>query len=546
MKRSFVIAGGIVAFSVYLLLDNLEPFFALHLREISSTLAACMLRGLGISVVQTGTILSTPNFRFDVVPACSGSTTLRVLLTASIIWCTIHPRLTLGRRALAVLFCIPCALLANALRVATLAGLGDIQLKPVEGIPHALVGLAAFCLAMGAIYLFTDYLQTTSGHTRTSPTDALWFGCLFTLLSLPVLIWLGTNAFLSVAGFMALTGFVLSVGMMLVAWKMASGSAPSRGIGLTMLWLFVLAFLLFGFLDVPSAQLLLLLFILAGVAYLSRGRTVLAPSSAALALATLTIPMVGNAIEVRVLGRLSLHQMWLTPALQCLGVFILLLWFYQRVHRFPSRVAEHSDVGWRQSSFGISVFIPLILSIGFQVFTNSKAATLDQNTHLELSYLQGDWVGQDNPVSEVAVAVIGRERITSRLYRRGEASVEMIVTSTGADRRRAHAPEGCMNGTGWTAVENHRETRRISQADVETSFFRFRRESDEVDFVYWFTDGVKSFATQNELLREDLIRRARGIHTNWFLYRVIAKSGTHYLDDFLTGLNSQIISAKLR
>ena len=124
-RRAWILAGSVAA-GVFLVFESLAAFVATPLRELSSFLAQLVLGVTGFPVTRNGTILSTPNATFDVVPACSGSTTLQVLLFVAIVWCGVHPRLTPARRGAAVLLAVPLAILANAIRVAALVAAGHI------------------------------------------------------------------------------------------------------------------------------------------------------------------------------------------------------------------------------------------------------------------------------------------------------------------------------------------------------------------------------------------------------------------------------------
>ena len=75
-----------VAAAVFLLLESIDGFIAVPLRELSSILVQLFLGAFGFPITRAGTILSTPRMTFEVVPACSGSTTLRVLLFVCIVW----------------------------------------------------------------------------------------------------------------------------------------------------------------------------------------------------------------------------------------------------------------------------------------------------------------------------------------------------------------------------------------------------------------------------------------------------------------------------
>jgi EpsI family protein len=190
-------------------------------------------------------------------------------------------------------------------------------------------------------------------------------------------------------------------------------------------------------------------------------------------------------------------------------------------------------------ALNLVVFLAAV-GVLFQTNFNSRAASFDQEGQIELSYIQGDWVGEDLQVSDLALDQIGRERIVSRRYHDKDHSVDLIVTTTGADRRRAHPPEWCMTGVGWTVQSRNVIHKRLKEQEVPMTRMIFRKDDAELEFYYWFSDGQKQYATHNEMMREDLVRRLKGIRTNWMLLRIIAPKDNTYLDRFMSGLDPSV------
>jgi len=157
-----------------------------------------------------------------------------------------------------------------------------------------------------------------------------------------------------------------------------------------------------------------------------------------------------------------------------------------------------------------------------------------------LSYIQGEWLGLDTQVSDIALEQIGRNRIISRRYQYNTGTVDVIVTTTGADRRRAHPPEWCMTGAGWTVQSRELVRKRLKQCDVPMTRMIFRKDNAELEFYYWFSDGQRQCATHSEMMREDLVRRLKGVRTNWMLLRVIAPKDNTYLDAFMSELQPSV------
>jgi exosortase/archaeosortase family protein len=179
-----------VAAAAFLLLETIDGFIAVPLRELSSVLVQLFLGTFGFPITRTGTILSTPTMTFEVVPACSGSTTLRVLLFFCIVWAGSHPRLTTARRFAAAALAVPLAILANVVRVSILVVTGYLAGKPVNDFLHALTGVVAFILAMIGSYLVTERLASTATPRPGGGTASrVLLAALLLFLFAPFLVW---------------------------------------------------------------------------------------------------------------------------------------------------------------------------------------------------------------------------------------------------------------------------------------------------------------------------------------------------------------------
>ncbi len=145
----------------------------------------------------------------------------------------------------------------------------------------------------------------------------------------------------------------------------------------------------------------------------------------------------------------------------------------------------------QSSESGRSIHLPLnlmifaaALALLFQSFFNSRAASFDRKYELDLSYLVGDWVGTNSFISDLAIDVIGRDRIVKRRYIKGAQYVDVIITNTGADRRRAHRPEACMTGSGYKASSRIIQTINVGGEEVPASRFIFSKPEIEQEFFY--------------------------------------------------------------
>jgi EpsI family protein len=185
-----------------------------------------------------------------------------------------------------------------------------------------------------------------------------------------------------------------------------------------------------------------------------------------------------------------------------------------------------------------SKWAPLRLALlaaltAFQGYYYSVGASAVELGRLEMSYLQAGWSGRPYDRSALGEEFF-QGRVWSRRYLKGTQAVDVLVTSTGGDRHRAHPPAYCLTGDGWVVVSERRIERPLGDGrTVPMTRMRLRKDGREMDFSFWFTDGADARGTYRDMLAEDTVRRLAGRRTDWFLFRVMTESGEPSLDGFL-------------
>jgi exosortase D (VPLPA-CTERM-specific) len=127
------------------------------LQLISSRLAGGMLQGLGIPVVRQGNILDLGVRQLQVVNACSGLRYILSLTALGLIFCYFYQR-RLWKAVTLLIFLVPAAILANAIRVAAMGLFPAIM----EGFWHSFTGwlIFLFCFGfMGLLNWLLNYLE---------------------------------------------------------------------------------------------------------------------------------------------------------------------------------------------------------------------------------------------------------------------------------------------------------------------------------------------------------------------------------------------------
>jgi exosortase D (VPLPA-CTERM-specific) len=126
----------------------------------SSSLAASFLQMLGIPVVRQGNVIDLGIRQLQVVQACSGLRYILSLIALGTIYCYFYQR-RLWKAALLIIFIIPAAIVANALRVAAMGIFPSLQ----EGFLHMFSGwlIFVFCfLFMSLLNCLLNLLNRSS------------------------------------------------------------------------------------------------------------------------------------------------------------------------------------------------------------------------------------------------------------------------------------------------------------------------------------------------------------------------------------------------
>lgn len=533
-RRAWFLAGSVAA-GVFLIFEGVSAFVAVPLRELSSILAQALLDVVGFPITRQGTILSTPRATFDVVPACSGSTTLQVLLFFAIVWCGVHPRLTLARRAVAILLAVPLAILANAVRVSALVAGGHFLGREIGGFFHALAGLAAFALAMLGCFALTQRLATKSNGPAVPDRALSWILVgLLVFLSLPFITWcLEHWGGRSIDQF----GFVFAATAAAVAawrWKGAPAEGGWEARGTAGLGLSLLALAAATLVDINILKGLALIGAFLSLMLALKGFRFAVSMAPVAGLAYLGFPTVSYQ-----LGVLTSWKVTSLPAF--LGVKALVALILLALMMAPVLRPSVAPAGAASRRFLPVQLLMAALVAAFQAYFFGISGSGLQESRLEMSYLQGSWIGRDNPPPRSEEEYFGDDRIWSRRFTRNGEIVDVLVTSTGGDRHRAHPPAYCVSGVGWDTDASEVAERRLGDGSiVPMTLLRLRNGGRGMTFCYWFTNGAESHASFSGMMLHDTLRRLGGRRADWFVFRVMTESGEKALGDFLSGFQMRL------
>ncbi|HEX7897930.1 MAG TPA: EpsI family protein [Planctomycetota bacterium] len=506
------------AAGIFLVLEIADAFVATPLRELSSAIVELGLGATGFPITRRGTLLSTPAVAFDVVPACSGSTTLRVLLFVGILWAGIRPGLTPGRRVLAALAAVPLALAANAARVAALVVAGHLAGEEPGGVFHATAGIVAFLLATLAAFLLTDRLAADVKPAPPGRLEGILTAALLAFLHVPFLAWCvnGWRAGLDRFGWLFV---VAGVALGARRWRRLPPRPGWERAGTAAFAASLLVLLAALLVDVNLLRGLSLLGTALALALLARGPAgalALLPSAGLVYLGFPTVSYQLQALTLPVFGTASLGASLAAKAALAAAAVVA---------DATLPVPTPGPVPARQ---GRPLLVILAAAFAaFQGYALNAAMGRVDARRLEMSWLQSDWEGRARPVGRSEAAYF-EGRVWSRRYTREDRAVDVLITSTGGDRHRAHPPEYCLTGDGW-AVASSDEAKPLPGTRM-----RLRRGERRMSFQYWFSDGETRLGSYQAMLVEDTLRRLRGRRTDWFLFRAMSEAGDDALDDFLS------------
>ncbi len=124
----------------------------------SSSLANQAISAVGIESVRTGNIINLPNYRLEVIEACSGLRSLITLIALG----ALYAKLTLGgfwRPLVLVLAAIPIAIAANVFRI-FVTGFGAHYISPklADEFLHEVSGILVFLSALLMIFVLGKLL----------------------------------------------------------------------------------------------------------------------------------------------------------------------------------------------------------------------------------------------------------------------------------------------------------------------------------------------------------------------------------------------------
>ena len=522
----------------------LDAYVSVPLREASTWVSYIFLKLSSFPIDKQGTLLSTPRMTFDVIPACSGSTTLRVMLFVGIVWSAMQEKMNLTRKILMVVFVVPIALVANALRLCALVVMGHLLNKPVEGTLHDLTGMAAFVLAFGALLIVSALMQNKDDQANQgSPLTPRVIGLVTCtlLVFIPLGSWSYAGWHSSPLDRMGYIYLIIAIAGIAYSWRKIprQNSNLALGIGSTVTGFILLIISTVAEINILSA--VSFLFFALGYFFLIHGTRLSLICLPLGALAFLSMPTTTFQIN-KVLLTIGMHAEKNTGIYLKIGIgiFLIALWFVALWKFNKNEITKEKPViSLRSLEVIIAV---LVVSLALKTsYANTTKVSENPGT-VKLSYILGDWLGIKANTSNDSNTYKKFQDAWIRHYIKDDQRVEIIITASGGDRHQLHPPEYCLTGAGWFLNEESRcELNILGDKLSQVSKMNLSKNDEKRYFLHWFTDGETVLSDYKSMLTEDTLRRFKGKQTKWFLFRLIATSEEALHDDFLEHFHGKII-----
>ena len=528
-KNQQLVPAVAAALIIYILLSYIEGFISLPLREASSYLSYLILNLANIGIEQNGTMLSTPRMNFDVVPACSGSTTLKVMIFSGIIWANLQIHFSKSYKLLISLSVIPISLFANALRLSFLVLIGHHSYTPVTGILHEITGVAAFLGAFGMMIWQTKFLSSKSHPvSKESYNEASVIVILLAAIYyLPTVAWIYNGWIHSPLDKFGYLFFLVAA--LFLTFKLKHSNIKEDNSSKLVATFLVMHFLIEIILHFTGINILraLNMLCLGGIfIYAYWGKKQLIHCLPYILIMALSFPTISFMIN-KILTNVTSTN--IATALVTKTVLTLLLIVAAKYLKTDSSRSQNS------SSFSALPFIiSLSLYLSFGLMFSHKSDSKPIHSSLNLSYLLDGWLGKNTKFMDES------PYLWSRLYIKNDKRIKVIINASAGDRNSLHPPEYCLTGSGWKLSQEN----VINWTNKQITEMRLDKADLKKYFYHWYSDGTSYFKSYKEMLTEDSLRRLRGIRTNWFLFRIIADSPEPVTESFLKSFTGSFKSSE--
>ncbi len=557
-KKDSFLTGLIIAglfWALYTL--YIDDFIATDLRLASSIVSEKLLNLLGVVIQRNGTVLYNNSMRFEVIGACSGSTTLKIMLGAGILLSLSWRGLNKSLRVAAIIFSGILAILFNGLRVSILVLAGITLETPVgEGAMHDTIGLITFAICFCTFCLICLKLAKSQKNNDNPKNrrareflQILFIAIVLLLLYLPFLkdlisSWLGSRWDNSNK-----LGFIYFILPLLIAvyqsyyyktkitidniWtKKAEIALITISLILGIFSKLINVNMIGGFGVITAIIALILL-------YTDLRNTIIL-------LPILFLPILGfpriilrieNIIPLNFTVNPEIVRMLLFVSI--LTIQILTRFLCTKYHVYSSRAYPSSQKSKNTTITKLKEYLlyssitALTITLLIPVHIAHEKESLITTENINIPYFLNGWSGKDLKTQESDSKYFGKNNIIYREYSKTgdktQSTVELLLTLSGGDRHKNHPPEFCQSGSGWqiksknviTSTANN--PRHFTLLDLETG-------DKEKYMLYFFSSENSEESNYSKMMLSDITSQLTGNITNWAVIRLFSSSKKSLLE----------------
>jgi EpsI family protein len=495
---------------MYVILSICEPILSFPLRQFSSHFSYGLLQFFINDIDLNGTIISSHGINFDVVPACSGSSTLKYILSFGTVLCVMSKKNSLRNLFFSFVSLIFLALCFNSLRISSLIILGIINSAPVEGAMHSLIGLIWFSISMLSIHAFLKLSLSKVSHLpprkkmlfKEAFIAFVYLMIFYPFLADTVLAWMD-----SPLDKFSWIFFLESLYMFKLISSKIEVKSTNAKIDKGCFWGVQIMIIIALFFDLNALWFIAFSMLLATYLIQLKGLAHSYLFLPAFVVLFCAFPVSSYLISTYVPS----SYLQTNPIITKLLITTLMVIIYLSSKFDRPRTKNHDFCRIKHS------YCLLMIYAISSLMLHSKESTKASNYP---SYIIGPWTGAKQTMPAYLINFFENGEVICREYKSAENSIQLMVSMHNNERHSMHSPEYCLKGADWEIIS--------SQNHIINSKYSVRIVSAQKDniinhYAYWFEQDGEYYTNMVEVLREDISLRLRGQPRNWALTRIKAK-----------------------
>ncbi|WP_083799948.1 exosortase C-terminal domain/associated protein EpsI [Lentisphaera araneosa] len=493
---------------MYLFMSVFEPLINFPLRQFSSNFSYAFLQLFISDIEINGTIIISHGIKFDVVPACSGSSTLKYILSFGTILCVLSNCLSIRKFSYCFISLVFMAVCFNSLRISTLIIMGIITSNPIEGLSHSIVGMIWFTISMMSIHLFLRFSNKqkltpqNEGNRKEICLGIIYFIIFSSFLIDTLEAWVNSPLDKHSWIFFIMSCFLIKTTLVRVKYKKNKKNVPS--VAFLIVQILIVNSLFF---DINAIWFMAFIMLICTYIIQLKGLVNLHLFLPALMVLFCAFPV--SSYLITTYGPLP-SNLQSDPLVVKFALCILMTISYLFL---PLNL--HKQLPLRQNLKRIkhSYLVILIFAVSSLILHNG----VNEKTQIKPSYVIGPWTGEKQQIPLYLSNFFENGQVICREYKSGEEAVQLMISVHNNERHSMHSPEYCLKGANW----------KITQSEILTlnnksniKLINVSRGTQTRYYAYWFAQNEEFYTDMIDVLSKDISLRLRGQPRNWQLTRI--------------------------